>query len=80
MSSAETLSTVPLRLAMHNVPESSAARCSMPVPTSGASGRMSGTACRWWFAPMSARFASSCSKNGTRAAETPTICEGDTPM
>jgi len=37
---------------------------SMPVPTSGESVRSSGTDCRCMFAPISARFASSFSRNG----------------
>ncbi len=46
----------------------------MPVPTTGESGRIKATACRCMLAPISARFASSCSKNGIRLAETPTVC------
>ena len=42
----------------------------MPVPTSGASVRRSGTAWRCMFEPMSARFASSFSRNGISAAAT----------
>ena len=55
-------------------------RCSMPVPTSGASGRSSGTAWRCMFEPMRARFASSCSRNGMREVATETIWRGDTSM
>ena len=44
ISSAETLVTVPARLAVISAPEYSAAGASIPVPTSGASGRTSGTA------------------------------------
>ena len=40
---------------------------SMPVPTSGASGSSSGTAWRCMFEPISARLASSCSRNGISA-------------
>ena len=50
----------------------------MPVPTSGASGVSSGTAWRCMFAPISARFASSCSRNGISAAATLTVCFGET--
>ena len=57
-----------------------ATRRSMPVPTSGASVRTSGTAWRCMFAPMSARFASSCSRNGTSAAATLTIWFGATSI
>ena len=61
-------------------PESFAARYSMPVPMIGASGRMTGTAWRCMFEPMRARFASSCSRNGMSAADTDTICFGETSM
>ena len=44
------------------------------------SGRRVGTAWRCMFAPMSARFASSCSRNGTSEAATETICVGATSM
>ena len=65
---------------MTTSPESTAARYSRPVPTSGAWRTSSGTACLCMFAPMSARFASSCSRNGIRAVETDTICAGATSM
>ena len=45
-------------------PVSIAARRSIPVPTSGASVTSSGTAWRCMFEPISARLASSCSRNG----------------
>ena len=61
-------------------PESTAARYSRPVPTSGACGIISGTACRCMFAPISARFASLCSRNGIIAVATETICAGETSM
>ena len=61
-------------------PASVAARYSMPVPTSGASLRSSGTLCRCMFEPISARFASSCSRNGIMAVATDTICRADTSM
>ena len=54
-------------------PASTAARRSMPVPTSGISERSSGTAWRCMFEPMSARLASSCSRKGIIAVATETI-------
>ncbi len=45
-------------------------RPSMPVPTIGASGSSSGTAWRCMFEPISARLASSCSRNGISAVAT----------
>ena len=61
-------------------PASTAARYSMPVPTSGASAFSSGTAWRIMFEPMSARLASSCSRNGIIAVATDTIWRGETSM
>src|SRR5678815_4364880 len=52
----------------------------MPVPTSGFSGRRQGTAWRCMLEPISARLASSCSRNGMSEAATETICEGATSM
>ncbi len=52
----------------------------MPVPTSGDSLLMSGTAWRIMFAPMRARLASSCSRNGIIAVATDTIWRGETSM
>ncbi len=52
----------------------------MPVPTTGDSLRSSGTAWRCMFAPMSARLASSCSRNGMSEVATDTIWRGDTSM
>ena len=52
----------------------------MPVPTSGASARISGTAWRCMFEPISARLASSFSRNGISAAATETSCFGETSM
>ncbi len=52
----------------------------MPVPTSGALERTSGTAWRCMLAPMSARLASSCSRKGTSAAATETIWLGATSI
>ena len=61
-------------------PASTAARYSMPVPTSGASARSSGTDWRCMFEPISARLASSCSRNGIIAVATDTIWRGETSM
>ncbi len=61
-------------------PVSIAARYSRPVPTSGACVIISGTACRCMFAPISARFASLCSRNGISAVATDTIWAGATSM
>src|ERR1035441_8780775 len=49
MRSPETDLTTPLPSAINTSPESRAARASMPVPTKGASGMMSGTACFCMF-------------------------------
>src|SRR6266403_683596 len=49
-------------------PESRATVSSMPVPTSGASARSSGTAWRCMLEPMRARLASSFSRKGMSAA------------
>ena len=80
MRPASTRSTLPGRFATTAEPESTATMRSMPVPTSGFSARSVGTAWRCMFEPISARFASSCSRNGMRAAATDTICFGDTSM
>ena len=73
-----TYSTVPARLAKIGMFEFWATAFSMPVPTIGTSGIRSGTAWRCMFEPISARFASSCSRNGMSAADTPMICFGET--
>ena len=52
----------------------------MPVPTSGASDWSSGTAWRCMFEPISARLASSFSRNGISDAATETSCFGETSM
>ena len=78
--SASTSATVPDRLAITTSPVSTAARYSRPVPTSGGSVIRSGTACRCMFEPISARFASLCSRNGISAVATETICAGETSM
>ena len=80
MREASTESTRPPRLATTVTPESMATGRSMPVPTSGVSARSVGTAWRCMFEPMSARFASSCSRKGISEAATDTICFGDTSM
>ena len=53
-------------------PESRATTSSRPVPTRGASARTSGTAWRCMLEPISARLASSFSRNGISAAATET--------
>ena len=77
---ASTKSTVPALRASSRSPVSSAARRSMPVPTSGASVFSSGTAWRCMFEPISARLASSCSRNGIIAVATDQICSGETSI
>ena len=57
-----------------------AARRSIPVPISGASGFSSGTAWRCMFEPISARLASSCSRNGISAVATDQIWVGETSI
>src|SRR5690349_22148079 len=52
MTSAETSLTTPAFSATSTSPASTAARYSMPVPTSGASLLMSGTAWRCMLAPI----------------------------
>src|SRR6185295_11701588 len=69
---------VPDRRATMTAPESRAVMYSMPVPTNGARAWSSGTAWRCMFDPMSARFASSFSRNGMSEAATETSCFGDT--
>ena len=78
--SASTAATVPSVRLTTTSPVSTAARRSMPVPTSGASVIMSGTAWRCMLAPIRARLASLCSRNGIRAVATETICSGETSM
>ncbi len=80
ISSAVTRVTTPARRAITTAPESRATVSSSPVPTNGACGKRSGTDCRCMFDPMSARFASSCSRNGIRAAAIETSCSGATSM
>ncbi len=76
MRIASTWSTTPARRAVWQAPESRATFSSMPVPTNGASARSSGTAWRCMFEPISARFASSFSRNGISEAATDTSCFG----
>ena len=71
---------MPSRFATTVTPESRATTNSMPVPTSGASVRTSGTAWRIMFEPMSARFASSFSRKGISDAATETSWFGDTSI
>jgi hypothetical protein len=80
MRVASTWSTIPERRAMIVTPESRATVSSMPVPTSGASARISGTAWRCMFDPIRARLASSFSRNGISAAATETSCLGETSI
>ena len=80
MRVASTWSTMPERRAMIVTPESRATVSSMPVPTSGASARISGTAWRCMLEPISARLASSFSRNGISAAATETSCFGETSI
>ena len=60
--------------------ESRATFPSSPVPTSGDSDRISGTPCRCMLEPISARFASSCSRKGISPAATETSCFGEISM
>ena len=80
MRIASTWSTTPARRAVIAAPESRATISSMPVPTNGASARSSGTAWRCMFEPISARFASSFSRNGISEAATETSCFGETSI
>ena len=80
MREASTESTAPPRRATTVTPESMATGRSMPVPTSGVCERSVGTAWRCMFEPISARLASSCSRNGISEAATDTICLGLTSM
>ena len=68
-----TFSTTPSTSEITSAPESRATLCSMPVPTMGASGRISGTAWRCMFEPIKARLASSCSRKGISEAAAETI-------
>ena len=74
------LSTTPSLLATIVTPESKATSCSIPVPTSGDSGLIKGTAWRIILDPIKALFASSFSKNGINDAATDTNCLGETSI
>ena len=78
MRRLSTESTTPARRQTTAAPESFTVMCSMPVPTSGASERSSGTAWRCMLEPISARLASSFSRNGMSEAATETSCLGET--
>ena len=80
MRFASTWSTMPGAWRAIAAPELRATTSSMPVPTIGASALSSGTAWRCMFEPISARFASSFSRNGISAAATETSCFGETSM
>jgi hypothetical protein len=80
MREPSTKSTTPSRLATTVTPESRATMPSMPVPMSGDMVRTSGTAWRCMFEPISARLASSCSRNGIKDAATDTSWFGETSM
>ena len=72
--------TTPFTREVTSWPLSRATRSSMPVPTVGDWGRSRGTAWRCMFDPISARLASSCSRNGISAADTLMICMGETSI
>ena len=78
--SAQTFVTTPPFSARTQTPESTAALYSIPVPTMGASVVRRGTACFCMFEPMSARFASSFSRNGIIAVATETTIAGETSI
>ncbi|MNN18904.1 hypothetical protein D3C81_1321240 [compost metagenome] len=80
ISLAAERSMIPSYLATIHTPESFADLCSIPVPTSGALGIRSGTACRCMFDPISARLESSFSKKGISAVATDTTCFGEISM
>ena len=80
MRSESTWSTIPSRRQMTTAPESRAVTRSMPVPTSGASPWIKGTAWRCMLEPIKARLASSFSRNGIKLAATDTSCLGETSM
>ena len=71
---------MPALLATIVTPESKATSLSIPVPTNGASGFNSGTACLIIFEPIKALLASSFSKNGINEAATDTNCFGETSI
>ena len=71
---ASILSIVPPLEAVTQDPESLAINLSTPVPTRGFSACRVGTACFIILEPISALFASSCSKNGIKEAPTEKAC------
>ena len=73
-------STIPSSSAITQLPESTAAFISIPVPTAGASVTRSGTAWRCMLEPMRARLASSFSKKGIIAVATENTILGDTSI
>ena len=74
------LSTIPFLLAIIVTPESTATVFSTPVPTSGDSACISGTACLIIFEPIRARLASSFSRKGISEAAHETTCLGETSI
>jgi hypothetical protein len=77
---ASIWSTTPARLATIAAPESRATTRFHAGADERRLGRMSGTAWRCMFEPISARLASSFSRNGISAAATETSCFGETSM
>ena len=80
ISFASTYSTTPSASALISTLESEATCFSNPVPTIGDCGNNKGTAWRIILDPISARFASSCSKNGIKDAEIDAIWFGATSV
>ncbi len=76
MCLASTEVTSPSSLAMTTIDDERGMSISMPVAMRGASLMSSGTAWRIMLAPIRARLASSCSRKGMSAADTPIICFG----
>ena len=72
--------TVPEFFATTHTPESTAAFVSIPVPTTGASVIISGTACLCMFEPIRARLASSFSRKGIILVATENTILGDTSI
>ena len=77
---ASILFTTPCSCAMIMTPESRATLPSKPVPINGASGVIIGTVEHHVFDPMSARLASSFSKNGMSDVAPENGCFADTSM
>ena len=77
---ASTWSTTPVRRAAIAAPESRATTVFHAGADQRRSAWISGTAWRCMFEPISARLASSFSRNGISAAATDTICFGETSM